>query len=129
MKMSNRLMRVIGNYETKLRLGANGRLTEDEIRRRVDRYTFAAVDEDCVLQQVRQVLCSHGVVTMMFPYYHAFSRELGKLSRLDVSAYCRQEELMRLATKWVVRGLEQAVLFDIAANVFGLEPPNPPGDK
>ena len=127
--MSDRLFRVIGNYEAKLRLGANGRLTEDEIQQRVYRYTIAAVDEDCVLQQVRQVLCSHGVATVHFPYYHAFSRELGKLNRTELSAESRRREFVVLVAKWVMRGLVQAVLFDIGSSIFDLVSPTPPGGE
>jgi hypothetical protein len=129
MEMSDRLTKVIGNYEVKLRLGANGRLSEGEIRQRVVRYGIAAAQEDGVLSQVRQVLCSAGVVTMMFPYYHAFSRELGKITRQESSAERIQEEFAVTVAKWTARGLLQAVLRDIGATVFNLSMPTPPDNK
>lgn len=124
--MSDRLNRVIGNYEVKLRLGANGRLSEREIRTRVARYTVAALDEERVLQAVRQVLCSNGVVTWSFPFYHAFSRELGKLKRAEMSPERLQEEFIVKVAKWVSRGLHQPVLLEIGLSVFDLMPPSAP---
>jgi hypothetical protein len=126
--MNERLTRVIQNYEVKLRLGACGRLSERELRTRVARYGSAAAKDDVVLVQTRQVLCSHGVVTMMFPYYHAFSREASKLRRKDLSPETRQEEFAILVAKWVARGLLQAVLLDIGLNLFSLRLPAPPAE-
>ena len=119
-------LRAVDNYEVKLRLGANGRLTEREIRQRVDRYCVAAVEEERVKTMVRQMLCSRGVAVMMFPYYHAFARELGKLSRQEGSLAAQRERLAVLAAKWVARGLDQAALLEIAATIFNLVLPDPP---
>jgi hypothetical protein len=131
--MNNRLMKIVRNYEVKTRLGANGRLSEHEIRGRVSRFGIAAAHEDYVLNQVRQVLFGHGVSTITFAYYHAFSRELGKLCRQDLPPESRQEELAVITAKWMTRGLSQPVLLDIALNVFNLQLPSPPevavGDK
>jgi hypothetical protein len=123
-----RLSQVIENYELKLRLGAGGKLSESEINRRVGRYSMAAVQEDMVLNMTRQILCSHGVATMMFPAYHAFSRELGRLSREEISADTLQREMMVTAEKWMIRGLLREVLLDIALNIFNVEPPADPAE-
>jgi hypothetical protein len=126
--MSGRLMRVIGNYETKLRLGARGRLSEEQIAERVGRFGIAAAREDNTLEQVRQVLCSHGVDTIWFVYYHAYSRELAKLSRRDLSIFNRDSELTFIVAKWALRGLVREVLLVIANQVFNLDLPTPPSD-
>jgi hypothetical protein len=127
--MSNRLTKVVQNYEVKLRLGAGGRLSEGEIRRRVTGYSIFAAKDNLILTQVRQVLCSHGIVPMMFPAYHAFSRELGKQSRQDYSAENLQRMLAVTVAKWVMRGLVQAALLDIALIVFNLSPPRSQSDE
>jgi hypothetical protein len=131
--MNNRLMKIVRNYEVKTRLGANGRLSEHEIRGRVSRFGIAAAHEDYVLNQVRQVLFGHGVSTITFAYYHAFSRELGKLTRMELSPDSRECEYAIKLAKWVARGLLQPVLLDIGKNVFNLQMPSPPevavGDK
>jgi|WetSurMetagenome_2_1015567.scaffolds.fasta_scaffold1002006_1 hypothetical protein len=124
--MSDRLERVVQNYEIKLRLGAGGKLSEHEIRKRVDGYSRFAVNDDLVLTQVRQVLCMHGIVPMVFPAYHAFSRELGKLTRQDISAESQGRMMMVLLEKWAMRGLSQKALLDIAVNVFNIKPPDSP---
>ena len=116
----SRLHRMIENYEVKLRLGANGPVSEKAIVNRVARFSVAAANEDMVLNQTRRVLCSHGVVTMMFPAYHAFSRELGKLTRKEISVETLQREMMVAAEKWTMHGLRREVLLDIAVQVFNI---------
>ena len=120
----SRLFQVIENYELKLRLGANGRLSEPEIKQRVARYSIAAAHEDMVLNQTRQVLCSAGIHTIVFPMYHAFTRELGKLTREAVSAETLRKEMMVAAEKWTLRGLRREVLLDIALNIYSVAPPD-----
>jgi hypothetical protein len=124
--MSDRLNRVIGNYEAKLRLSSAGKLTEREIRQRVAGYSIFAANDDLMLNQVRQVLCSAGIVPMMFPAYHAFSRELGKLTRREISQESMRYEYAITMSKWVARGLVQSVLKDIGCTLFNLAMPEPP---
>jgi hypothetical protein len=126
--MMSRLDRVIDNYEVKLRLGVAGRLTEPEIKARVQRFSSTAAREDMVLNQTRQVLCSHGVATILFVAYHAFTRELGKLTREEISVETLQREMMVAAEKWILRGLRREVLLDIAINVYNVYPPPAPSD-
>ena len=121
--MSMDPIRQTENYEFKLRLGATGRLTESEIADRVRRYARTAEQEHQVLMGVRQVLCELGVPTIMFPMYHACSRQLGKLQRADMSYSSREEELARIVGMWVMRGLSQRALVSIAENVFSLPLP------
>jgi hypothetical protein len=127
--MRDRLLRVVGNYETTLRLSAAGRIPESEIQERVAHYSVAAVSADIVLDQVRQVLCSHGIVPMMFPAYHAYSRELGKLTRQELSEESLRFEYAITMSKWVARGLVQSVLKDIGCSVFNLVMPEPPSES
>jgi hypothetical protein len=117
--MIDRAARSARNYEVKLRLGACGRLSEEEIQRRVGGYTCRAYEQQAVNVQVRQALCSQGVVSTWFPMYHAYARELGKLKRLD-SPEARFEALRATAAKWTARGLSAAALREIAESVFNL---------
>ncbi len=117
--MIDRAARSVRNYEEKLRLGACGRLSEEEIRRRVGGYTYVAYQQQMVTLQVRQVLCGLGLVTTLFPMYHAYARELGRLKRLD-SWEARGPALRATATKWVARGLDEAALREVAEDVFNL---------
>lgn len=116
----SRLDRIVENYEVKLRLGAAGRLTEREIKARVERFSISAAQQDAVLNQTREVLCLHGVHTIYFLAYHAFSRELYKLTREDITLETLQREMMWRVDKWVLRGLRREVLHDIAVNVFNI---------
>lgn len=126
--MSQRLSRVVGNYETMLRLGVNGPLTKTQLEKRVARYGMAAANQEWLLNSVRQVLCSAGVPPMLFAAYHAFSREVDKLSRQVTSAESKAATMVAIADKWTIRGLSRPVLLDIAATVFNLSPPGAPGE-
>ena len=119
----SRLDRIVDNYEVKLRLGAGGRLSEREIADRVQRFSGTAAREDMVLNQTRQVLCLHGVHTINFVAYHAFTRELGKLTREEISVDTLQREMMVAVEKWTIRGLRREVLLDIAINIYHVYPP------
>ena len=119
-------MRRVENYEVKLRLGANGPLTERQIRDRVTHYCAVVEGQSWLAEVVRQILCSRGVVPMMFTCYHNFSRELEKLSRQDYSTAAKEEMMVTLADKWTMRGLRRPVLLEIAASIFKLTPPRPP---
>jgi hypothetical protein len=123
--MSERLKRIVENYEVKLRLGATGRLSERVICERVERYKITAAIQDRELDQVRQVLCSAGVATVMFPMYHAFARHLGRLSRQDITHETLQEAVTAAATRWEMRGLARHVLLAIATDVFNIPLPGP----
>jgi hypothetical protein len=129
MTMNERLNRVVSNYEARLRSGANGRLSESQIRGQVEHYGVAAAMDDMVLDQVRMVLNWNGVATISFAFYHAFSRELAKLQRQDISHEWMEREMATMVAKWAGRGLSQKVLLDIALNVFNMAPPKPPSEQ
>jgi hypothetical protein len=126
-------MRRVENYEVKLRLGANGPVTESQIRDRVTRYCAVVTGQSWLAEVVKQTLCSAGVVPMMFMSYHNFSRELDKLTRQDYSGGKQEVMMVALADKWTMRGLSRPVLLQIAENVFNIKPPAPasagPGEK
>jgi hypothetical protein len=117
--MVDKAARSVRNYEEKLRLGACGRLPEEEIRRRVSSYTCTAYQQQALNIQVRQAVSSHGVVTTWFPMYHAYARELGRLRRMDSFA-AREGALRATAAKWIARGLDEAALREVARSVFNL---------
>jgi hypothetical protein len=123
--MSRDPMRRVENYEVKLRLGANGPVTESQIRDRVTRYCAVVTGQSWLVEVVKQTLCSAGVVPMMFMSYHNFSRELDKLARQDYSTEAKQVMMVALADKWTMRGMSRPVLLQIAENVFNIKPPAP----
>ncbi|HTW90532.1 MAG TPA: hypothetical protein VMH22_02350 [bacterium] len=118
--MSNDPIRQAENYEVSLRLGVNGQLSEDQIRTRVLSFSRAAAEQAGLVSAVRQILCSAGIVPMMFAYYYSFSRELAKLTRRETSTELQQIEMMSLVTKWSMRGLDRPVLLAIAADIYNI---------
>ena len=116
-------MRRVENYEVKLRLGANGRVTERQIRDRVTHYCAVVTGQSWLVEVAKQILCSNGVVPMMFMSYQNFARELDKLTRQDYSGEKQEVMMAALADKWTMRGLSWPVLLQIAENVFNIKPP------
>jgi hypothetical protein len=76
--------------------------------------------------QVKQVCDGAGVPTIQYPFYLCFGREMWALSRKDISGESLALEAAVLITKWVARGLTQAVLQDIRTDVFNVAAPVAP---
>ena len=76
--------------------------------------------------QVKQVCDSSAVATIDYPFYLAFGREVWRLTRSDISGDSLALEVQILLTKWVARGLTQAVLQDIRTQVFNVSAPVAP---
>ena len=122
--MGKRLVQAIQNYETMLRLHSAGSLTEQEIAVRVQRYSASAAEEWTVLDSTRPILRSHGIPAHQFPMYHAFSRQLGKLKRQGWTQARIQDKLRSILERWILRGLDEAALEEIAVTVFNLQLPS-----
>ena len=76
--------------------------------------------------QVKQVCDSSAVATIMYPFYLCFGREMWSLQRREMSGDSLALEAQILITKWVARGLTQAVLQDIRTQVFNVSAPVAP---
>jgi len=76
--------------------------------------------------QVKQVCDSSAVATIQYPFYLNFGREMWALTRKDISGDSLALEAQILLTKWVARGLTQAVLQDIRSQVFNVSAPVAP---
>jgi hypothetical protein len=76
--------------------------------------------------QVKQVCDGSAVATIMYPYYLNFGREMWSLQQKDISGDSLAAEAQVLITKWVARGLVQAVLQDIRTQVFNVSAPVAP---
>jgi hypothetical protein len=77
-------------------------------------------------QQVKQVCDSSAVPTRDYPSYLAFGRQIWALTRKNISGDSLALEVQILLTKWVARGLTQAVLQDIRTQVFNVSAPVAP---
>jgi hypothetical protein len=76
--------------------------------------------------QVKQVCDGAGVPTIQYPFYLCFGRELWSLSRKEISGESLALEAAVLIDKWVARGLTEAVLQAIRADVFNVAAPIAP---
>jgi hypothetical protein len=122
--MSKRLVQAIENYETMLRLQSAGRLSEQQIEQRVLRYRTCMAAEAASIAGTRPILCDHGISVLEFAMYYAYSREVGKLKRQGWTLSKMQVELRPKVMKWALRGLDEAVLKEIAATVYLLPFPD-----
>jgi hypothetical protein len=120
--------RAVVNYETKLRLGACGPLDEWQIRQHVANYGAVYSLMKQAVEQGREVLCTAGVSTVWFAYYHSYTRELFKLTRQELSSRACAATYAQIAEKWRLRGLDEAVLKEIGTTVFNLPWPDKAGE-
>jgi hypothetical protein len=73
--------------------------------------------------QVKQVCDGVGMPTIQYPFYLNFGREIWALTRKEVSGETLAQEAAVLITKWVARGLNQALLEAIRTDVFNVGAP------
>jgi len=118
--VNERVTRIVRNYEARMRLDWDGKLTKLQICSRVQRFAAAVEVEDIALRQTQQVFAVHDVPKMGRCYYHSFARELGRLHRRGFGPATERNEARILVMKWQARGLEQSVLVAIAEEAFGL---------
>jgi hypothetical protein len=76
--------------------------------------------------QVKQTCDAAAVSTIQYPFYLSFGREMWSLINKDISGDSLALEAQILITKWVARGLTQAVLQDIRTQVFNVSAPVAP---
>ena len=86
--------------------------------------TFASII--AMEQQVRQVLNASGVVTIQYPFYLCFGREMWALERRGISGESLAIEAATLIAKWVAQGLTLGVLQAIRTDVFNVAAPVAP---
>jgi len=126
--MNDGIPKAVVNYETKLRLGACGPLTESQIQRTVANYGAVYGLLENAVAQGREVLCAAGVSPVWFAYYHSFTREIFKLTRQELSQGAMAAAYARIAEKWRLRGLDEPVLKQIGIVVFNLPWPATAGN-
>jgi len=78
-------------------------------------------DLETMENQVKSICEAAGVPTITIPFYLNYGRELYKKS-LKFTGLSLQNEADLIADKWQARGLDRAVLVDIAA-AFGITIP------
>jgi len=71
--------------------------------------------------QTKELLEQKGIQTFQIPYYLCYMRELYKKSVRSFTSETLINEELAIRTKWVNRGLNDAILKDIA-RLFGIEP-------
>jgi hypothetical protein len=77
--------------------------------------------------QVKQTLDASAVSVIQYPFYLDFGRELWHMTHeREMSGDSAALEAQILITKWVARGLTQAVLQDIRTQVFNIAAPVAP---
>ena len=118
--MEDRITKAVVNYEMRLRLGSCGPMTERQVQRSAANYGRVYGQMELAVAQGREVLCTAGISTVWFPSYHAFTREIFKLTRRELSESALSAAYALAAEKWRVRGLDVAVLKQIGVDVFNL---------
>ena len=119
---------------------------EDRIRRYTERLIPDRVKEDFATQKpvmvakvteifnllvtiedrVKGILSGEAVITVDYPKYHAFSKEIFKLQRRFGGGSGLNEEVALLVAKWKARGCLEPVLNKIRDEVFSIPAPGAP---
>jgi hypothetical protein len=88
---------------------------------------FAAARELVVVEcRTRAVLSGEAVVTIDYPLYHAYAREIWKLKTRFGGGSALTEEVALLLAKWKANGLGEQVLNKVRDEVFGIPAPGAP---
>lgn len=101
--------------------------TLDDMRPQMYTHVQAAFPLIALMEsQVKQTLDASGVATIQYPFYLCFGRELWSMTRKEISGDSAAKEAAVLVSKWVARGLTQAVLQAIRSQVFNIPAPPAP---
>jgi hypothetical protein len=74
--------------------------------------------------QVKQTLDAAGVSVIQYPFYLSFGRELWHMTHeREMSGESAAQAAAVLISKWVARGLTQAVLESVRTDVFNIGAP------
>ena len=120
-----RTARVCDRYRAALERNLTTARTDGDTDVQVNNYSRAYARLRGIEQQVRDVLCAHGVALMLFVPYLNFARRLDRLSRTFEGETLCIEAAVAVA-RWACKGLSQAVLEDIRSRVFAIDPPTGP---
>ena len=113
--------RVCEKYAAKLELGRMLGRADGDVKSQVEHFRQGVERMETLRQMMSQVLCAAGISTIWFPYYYDFGRKLMALSSRTSSAEVLLLEARMQLEVWVARGLERAVLEQIAENCFNLK--------
>jgi hypothetical protein len=116
--MDTEIMRACQRYERSLRRGEQRLKPGSTILDQVGRYALALGRDRDVRRGTKLVLNEMGVPSISRFLYYGFARGLNRLSRQITPGETLRLEARCLLETWVGRGLDRAVLAEIAAKVF-----------
>jgi len=117
--MPPRLRLTQERYRRSLAPGSCRLRWDGDADKQVANYMRAQVHQSQIETMVRQVLCAHGVPTVMFVPYFAFARRLDRLARV-FSGPTLFAAAASLVGRWQAQGLELSVLDHVCRDVFSL---------
>jgi hypothetical protein len=116
----------INNYTTKL---IPARVAEDftaKMPTMVSAETTQINQMTDIEDRVRGILATEAVISMAYPKYYAFSKEVYGLQRHLEGGNALITEVALCEAKWTARGCTSAVLDTIRTSVFAIPAPLPP---
>lgn len=95
----------------------------------VDKFSAATVELVHIEDQVRVILGAtvdpNVVMTVDYPFYYAYAKEVYKLQTRFGGGSALVAEVALLVAKWTARGLQESVLDEIRDTVFSIGEPTP----
>ncbi len=72
-------------------------------------------------ERTKAVLDNEGVLPSLYPMYYHFAREVGKkIYYVGLGGRTLTDEVSIIKSKWIARGLDDAILTRILMDVFGI---------
>jgi hypothetical protein len=117
--------RAVQRYAASLRQGSNLCRADGNSESQTENFRDAFERASLRYAQIKEVLCSSGVMVCQFVVYRSFGLHVDKLCR-DYSGESLRLRALDAVLRWKCYGCKPEVLRAIAKTVFSLDLPNPP---
>jgi len=118
---SDRVGKSCTNYALKLSKGRGAARRDGDVEAQAAHYATAQQRMGLLRAMTAQVLDSHGVGSIVRPFYYSFILKLARLvEEFSYGESCRIEAMLQLDL-WTARGLARDVLIEIAYQVLNMD--------
>jgi len=117
----------LANYNSKL---IPARVAEDLTAKKASMVAVEAVifnQMTDIEDRTRGVLSSETTLSVDYPKYYCFAKQVWKLQRKLGGGTALMDEVALVLAKWQARGCTNAILTKIRNDIFAISAPTPPG--
>lgn len=118
---SDRVGRSCDNYALKLSNGRGAVRRDGNIRAQAEHYASTQVRMGLLRSMTAVILDSHGVPSIVRPFYYSFVLKLAKFTEQEWSGESLHIEGRLQVDLWAARGLERNILVEVALQVLNMD--------